>query len=75
MLHLLLLLLLLVFPDRVSLCSSGCLGTLSVDQVSLELRDPPASGMEGVHPGSRIFSFTSADSMICLPQIFTTLEL
>jgi hypothetical protein len=29
--------------DRVSLCSSGCPGTHSVDQAGLELRNPPAS--------------------------------
>ena len=29
--------------DRVSLCSPGCLGTHSVDQTGLELRDPPVS--------------------------------
>jgi hypothetical protein len=33
----------LVFRDRVSLCSSGCPGTHSVDQAGLELRNPPAS--------------------------------
>ena len=29
--------------SRLSLCSPGCLGTHSVDQAGLELRDPPAS--------------------------------
>jgi hypothetical protein len=29
--------------DRVSLCSPGCPGTLSVDQTGLKLRNPPAS--------------------------------
>ena len=33
----------LVFRDRVSLCSSGCPGTHSVDQAGLKLRNPPAS--------------------------------
>jgi hypothetical protein len=28
-----------VFPDRVSLCNSGCSGTHSVDQVGLELTE------------------------------------
>jgi len=39
-----------VFQDRVSLCSPGCLGTHSVDQAHLELRDPPASasGVQGL---------------------------
>ena len=31
------------FFDRVSLCSSGCPGTHSVDQAGLELRNSPAS--------------------------------
>ena len=31
------------FFNRVSLCSLGCPGTHSVDQVGLELRNPPAS--------------------------------
>jgi hypothetical protein len=34
---------LFVFRDRVSLCSPGCPGILSVDQAGLELRNPPAS--------------------------------
>jgi hypothetical protein len=33
----------LVFWGRVSLCSSGCPGTHSVDQAGLELRNLPAS--------------------------------
>jgi hypothetical protein len=42
-----------VFWDRVSLCSSGCPGTHSVDQPGLELRTPPApclpsAGIKGV---------------------------
>jgi hypothetical protein len=36
----------LVFRDRVSLCSPGCLGTHSVDQAGLELRNPPASASQ-----------------------------
>jgi hypothetical protein len=31
-----------VFQDRVSLCSPGCPGTHSVDQPGLELKNPPA---------------------------------
>ena len=31
-----------VFRDMVSLCSSGCPGTHSVDQAGLKLRNPPA---------------------------------
>jgi hypothetical protein len=34
---------LLVFRDRVSLCSPGCPGTHFVDQAGLELRNLPAS--------------------------------
>jgi hypothetical protein len=34
---------LLVFQDRVSLCSPGCPGTHFVDWAGLELRNPPAS--------------------------------
>jgi hypothetical protein len=36
----------LAFWDRVSLCSSGCPGIHSVDQVGLELRNPPASAFQ-----------------------------
>jgi hypothetical protein len=32
--------------DRVSLCSSGCPGTHSVDQAGLELRNLPASASQ-----------------------------
>ena len=32
--------------DRVSLYSSGCLGTPFVDQTGHELRDPPASAFQ-----------------------------
>lgn len=34
---------LVLFWDRVSLCSSGCPRTHSIDQNSPKLRDPPAS--------------------------------
>jgi hypothetical protein len=34
---------LFVFRDRVSLCNPGCLGTHSVDQAGLELKNLPAS--------------------------------
>lgn len=38
-----------VFLDRVSLCSSGSPEMHSVDQAGLTLRDPPASaGIKGV---------------------------
>ena len=54
-----------LFRDRVSLCSSGCPGTHSVDQASLELRNPPVSaslpsaGIKGVrhhHPALKLLS-------------------
>jgi hypothetical protein len=34
---------LVLFRERVSLCSPGCPGTHFVDQAGLELRNPPAS--------------------------------
>jgi hypothetical protein len=37
---------LLVFRDRVSLCSPGCPGTHSVDQAGFKLRNPPASASQ-----------------------------
>jgi hypothetical protein len=36
--------LVLVFQDRISLCSPGCPGTHSVDQAGLELRNTPLPG-------------------------------
>jgi hypothetical protein len=36
----------LVFQDRVSLCSPGCPGTHCVDQAGLELRNLPASASQ-----------------------------
>jgi hypothetical protein len=36
----------LIFRDRISLCSPGCPGTHSVDQAGLELRNPPASAFQ-----------------------------
>jgi hypothetical protein len=38
--------LILVFRDRVSLCSRGCPGIHSVDQAGLELRNLPASASQ-----------------------------
>jgi hypothetical protein len=37
---------LFVFQDRVSLCSSGCLGTHFVDQTGLKLRNLPVSASQ-----------------------------
>jgi hypothetical protein len=38
-----------VFQNRVSLCSPGCPGTHSVDQAGLELRNSPASASQVLH--------------------------
>jgi hypothetical protein len=46
-----------VFRDRVSLCSPGCLGTYSVDQAGLELRNLPASASQVL--GSRTCATTA----------------
>ena len=54
-----------VFQDRVSLYSTGCPGTHSVDQAGLKLRIPPASasqsaGITGVrrhHPAVMMLSY------------------
>jgi hypothetical protein len=35
-----------VFQDKVSLCSAVCPGTHFVDQAGLELRNPPASASQ-----------------------------
>jgi hypothetical protein len=35
-----------VFPDRVSLCNPGCPGAHSIDQAGLKLRDPLASASQ-----------------------------
>lgn len=37
-----------IFQDRVSLYSSVCPGTCSIDQAGLELIDLPASGIKGM---------------------------
>jgi hypothetical protein len=54
------------FRDRVSLCSSGCPGTHSVDQAGLELRNPPASasqvlGLKACATMPSLFTFKTAD--------------
>jgi hypothetical protein len=57
----------LVFQDRVSLCSPGCPGTQSVDQVGLKLIElhlplPPSAGIKGVchHCLAGIFFYLTA---------------
>ena len=47
---------LLVFLDCVSLCSSGCPETHSVDQAGLELRNPPASASQVL--GLKVYATT-----------------
>jgi hypothetical protein len=52
----------LVFQDRVSLYSPGCLGTHFVDQAGLELRNLPASasqvlGLKVDHHGPAVIYF------------------
>jgi hypothetical protein len=46
------LLCLFVFQNRVSLCNPGCLGSCSVEEAGLKLRDSPAfaptSGIKGI---------------------------
>jgi hypothetical protein len=51
-----------IFRERVSLYSSGCLGTHFVDQAGLKLRNPPASASRVLElkacatmPGSPVF--------------------
>jgi hypothetical protein len=52
------------FRDRISLCSTGCRGTHSLDQADLELRNLPASASQvlglkacATTPGSVLPSF------------------
>jgi hypothetical protein len=45
-LFIIVIIIILVFGDRASLYNSGCLGTHSVDQGGLKLRDPPASASQ-----------------------------
>jgi hypothetical protein len=49
------------FKDRVSLCSPGCPGTHSVDQVGLKLRNPSASASQVL--GSKACATTPADGL------------
>ena len=60
----------LVFRDRVSLCSPGCPGTHSVDQAGLELRNPPASASQVLGLKARA---TTAPLTVCIfiqPTVF-----
>jgi hypothetical protein len=58
-------------PDRVSLCSPGCPGTHSIDQVGLELRNPPASASQVL--GLKECA-TTAQHEICLLKFWIYLE-
>jgi hypothetical protein len=61
----------LVFRDRVSLYSSGCPGTHSVDQAVLELRNPPTSASQVL--GLKVWATTPGYcSLLCL-AVFTTM--
>jgi hypothetical protein len=52
----------LVFRDRVSLCSPGFPGTHSVDQAGLELRYPPASAFQVL--GLKVCATTPGPTLI-----------
>jgi hypothetical protein len=63
----------LCFQDRVSLYSSGCPGTHSIDQAGLELRNLPASasqvlGLKACATTVRSDSFTSLLTLNELPS-------
>jgi hypothetical protein len=58
----------LLFRDRVSLCSLGCPGAHSVDQTGLELRNPPASA-------SRMLGLKVCATMPGLKFIFYVLRI
>jgi hypothetical protein len=61
----------LSFQDRVSLCSSGCPGTHSIDQAGLELRNPPASGdLRLLKPHNFFAFFLSLILFVCLFLLF-----
>jgi hypothetical protein len=57
----------LFFWDRVSLYSPGCLGTHSVDQAGLQLRNPPASASQVL--GLKACATTPGPSLILYLRI------
>ncbi|GAB1298268.1 N-alpha-acetyltransferase 35, NatC auxiliary subunit [Apodemus speciosus] len=65
-----------VFEELVSLCSPGCPGTYSVDQASLELRNPPACLPSVCATTARLILFIqsgfSKSACLCLPSAGTT---
>jgi hypothetical protein len=58
---------LFVFRDRVSLYSSGCPGTHSVDQAGLKLRNPPASASQVL--GSKVWATMPGKMILLASQI------
>jgi hypothetical protein len=55
----------LLFQDRVSLCSPGCPGTHSVDHAGLERRDLPASVSSTL--GLKVCATTAQWLLLLLP--------
>jgi hypothetical protein len=62
----------LVFRDRVSLCSPGCPGTHSVDQAGLKLRNPPASASQVL--GLKACATTAQQSILLICTFSETLS-
>ena len=63
----------LVFGDRVSLCSPGCPGTHSVDQAGLKLRNLPVSASQVL--GLKACTTTARLDIFSLKVIFYQLFL
>jgi hypothetical protein len=61
------------FWDRVSLCSPGCPGTHSIDQVSLKLRNLPASASQVL--GLKACATTPGCFFVFLSCVFIVLYL
>jgi hypothetical protein len=59
----------LFFRNRVSLCSSDCPGSHSVDQAGLKLRNPPVSASQVL--GLKAYA-TSASSWSAWQRLFTS---
>jgi hypothetical protein len=60
-----------VFQDRVSLCSLGCPGTHCVDQAGLELRNLPASASQVL--GLKLCATTSVLFFVRFLSFFETM--
>jgi hypothetical protein len=63
----------LFFQDRVSLYSPGCLGTHSVDQAGLRLRNLPASASQVL--GLKVCAITARLHCIFIVQLKTNFYL